>query len=381
MRNKNCIYRNTCDVVAHPTCHLRRAFTLVELLAVTVIIGILAGLTALAINASIQAAKESKTRGTITKLDSAMQIIFEAYEEKFESLNDVYDASNNPVKITNAFVPAENAALAKLHFIRDTMMFEMPVTWEEVLNTTNPPSSPPVNTDVPVRAPVRLGTYRIDPPGVSGLYRRAYINGYNTGGIDPDLASAELLYLIVMNLNPEALASFDESEIGDSDGNGLMEFHDAWENPIHFLRWAPAFAGTDKQPDVKTRYDNLGGAGNMATEWQGGPNDAGNSPTDTELQGAMAAAATAHHDPFDPESQTISWFLYPVIFSAGPDKVFDVNENKKSDGTVLTLPTTPLQWSGTNRPILDAFAAPLGAPITGEGYFDNIHNHRISGGF
>ncbi len=109
----------------------------------------------------------------------------------------------------------------------------------------------------------------------------------------------------------------------------------------------------------------------MVTEWKSGPNDTANPPTDTALQGAMAAAATAHHDPFDEESLTTSWFLYPVIFSAGPDKVLDVNM------TQTTLPASPTTLSD----IIDPFSVPTGAPITGEGYFDNIHNHRISGGF
>ncbi len=348
------------------TLHCKRsAFTLVELLAVVAIIGILAGMSTLALNSATQAAKEAKTRGTILKLDTAMQLIFEEYEEKFEALEKVRNVADGSLVTISSGFAGRQADRAKLHFIRDMMRMEMPTTWEEAIDSA-------AADDAPKAKPIPLGTFQVDVPGVSEFYWRARYNATakhtDLTKINDELASAELLYLIIMNLNPEAFESFNESEIGDYDGNGLYEFHDAWGNPIKFLRWAPAWMGTDKQPDVMT----LGGAATK-DDWKS-PYDADADP-DSELGKAMTAANNNFHDPFDSNASDIAWFLYPVIFSAGQDKEFDVYMG----------PDSPVAPSVTTSPmlphILYPFAAPLGAPVTGEGYFDNIHNHRMSGGF
>ena len=145
-------------------------------------------------------------------------------------------------------------------------------------------------------------------------------------------------------MNPEALESFHSSEIGDFDKNGLLEFHDAWGTPIRFFRWGPAFADSDKQA------------------FDGNPDD-----------------------PFDTREVPEGWFLYPLIVSAGPDKIFDINARSASPiPSSVTFPNIYNPFThdvDVGRPT-DLENKNDGSPSNGVwNHFDNIHNHRSAGGF
>ena len=58
------------------------------------------------------------------------------------------------------------------------------------------------------------------------------------------MQDAECLYLIVMAAMAEegdAREMFKADNIKDTDNDGMMEFVDAWGEPIRFLRWAPGY--------------------------------------------------------------------------------------------------------------------------------------------
>lgn len=55
---------------------------------------------------------------------------------------------------------------------------------------------------------------------------------------------------------------FNESNVGDTDGDGLSEFLDAWGTPIGFLRWSPGFTESE-----------LNGAGGMLQSTGGSPSN------------------------------------------------------------------------------------------------------------
>ena len=157
--------------------------------------------------------------------------------------------------------------------------------------------------------------------------------GYNRlieGGRLP--CRAALLFLIIQNLNPEALEAFRGNEVG-RDGSGMLVFLDAWGKPIRFLRWAPGF-------------------------------------TDSDLMHETIP------DPTDERAGATGWLLYPLIYSAGADGVYGI-------------------WTGGENPpppmvgpdgILEPFAPPYGEygrphPIGSNRHFDNIHNHQRHRGF
>ena len=139
----------------------------------------------------------------------------------------------------------------------------------------------------------------------------------------PEVSSAECLYQIIAHgiNDSEAISQFNESEIADTDGDGCKEFVDGWGQPIFFLRWAPGFDSPIQNKDP-----------------------------------------IKHHDPFDPMNQDPNAFaLYPLIYSAGPDKIRDI-KNANKTGPERTI----------NKPYADNNGESLG-----DGSFDNITNHEL----
>ena len=146
--------------------------------------------------------------------------------------------------------------------------------------------------------------------------------------------------MIVSIGSPEAMEQFNQSEIGDVDGNGLPEFLDGWGRPIAFLRWAPRFSSSS---DIQK------------------------------------AGATNNHDPFDPRKvDSAAWHLIPLIYSAG-------SNGKLGLQTCGATPSGPGYYfaksSQTENMFSDSDFLTLGQPSAAEGsvtdYQDNITNHHI----
>ncbi len=112
-----------------------------------------------------------------------------------------------------------------------------------------------------------------------------------------------------------ALDYFTSAEIGDFDNDGMREILDAWGQPVEFLRWAPGY-----------------------------------------LKGAVATMQTNNSDespdPFDPLKVDNRWSdadptkrpyaLHPLIYSPGPDKVYQIGQGESSPGTTTDYSqTTP----------------------------------------
>lgn len=128
------------------------------------------------------------------------------------------------------------------------------------------------------------------------------------------LASAELLYQIVMGM-PEAESAFNSLEIADTDGNGLNEFVDGWGNPIYFVRWPAKHCNGNT---IISKIQN------------------GTDP-----------------NPFDPQNSN-SYAVFPLIFSAGPDREAGITQGSGS---------APTSGSAGN--------------VDASSYYDNITNHNL----
>jgi prepilin-type N-terminal cleavage/methylation domain-containing protein len=277
----------------------RGAFTLVELLVTVGVIGMVATLVVGALQYARTEARIARTKATIAKLDS---IISRRY--------DSYLTRRVPVDLSG--LTPQQAARVRLDAIRDLMRMEMPERWNDV---TDPP--------------YEFNWGSIPPPALNIVYGAQYQAALSRAGsaLVGQNSHAECLYLIVAS-NPEDLEQFGEGEIGDTDGDGLLEFLDGWGRPIYFLRWAPGFS-----------Y-RLGGLSQIQS---GDPN--------------------ADHDPFDVQRlEGGAFHMYPLIYSAGRDKRYGINTGQN------------VQFKG------DPYANPaIGGPAPEEpgAWFDNIHNHMI----
>ena len=200
--------------------------------------------------------------------------------------------------------------------------------------------------------------------------------------------NAECLYLILESIQVETGegSAFSPSEVGDVDNDNMFEILDAWGNPISFLRWAPGFSesrGPDGQWGVAGVDDDGDGIIDNSSEagWPG--SDDGPSPSPRQSRNGLA-----NPDPFDPlkaDSRFAciatpsafrlnpSFRLYPLVFSAGPDGIYDINVGTLNYSTT-TPPNDPFYSIASGNPIGQQMDTNGDGTIS---YADNLHNHLI----
>lgn len=237
-----------------------RGFTLVELVVVLVIISILASLSLAGMGSLRQRAKIDKTTSTIRKLHEIVWPLVGGIYTRRLAAPSTMTYFSPPAGIASN--PKRWEAWRRRELIRRQQIMEMPETWNEVADInpatggyvlpvpvcaalTEPPNTPfdLVTGSLNFNAPVRAFTARKN--AVSSHPRR------------DDYASAECLFMIVgFSGEPGILETFHASEIGDKDGDGAPEFHDAWGKPILFMRWAPGISYSQiQQADPSTNPD------------------------------------------------------------------------------------------------------------------------------
>lgn len=203
----------------------RRGFTLVELLITVSIIGIMASMVLFAMFGATESARKRKTEALVARLNAIVQAKWESYETR-----------RIPVMFPAATIP-QLAAKMRLDCLRDLMRMEMPDRWSDVEDDPATPfeftsPTPKIARPAPSQGYLRQLTAarnKTPPPSPSDI-------GLNSG--------AECLYMIVkgcVDEDGDGSDVFKPDSIGDTDGDGLLEFVDAWGTPIKFLRWAPGF--------------------------------------------------------------------------------------------------------------------------------------------
>ncbi len=244
-----------------------------------------------------EAARTKKTKAMIAKLDGIITAKYESYRTRRVRLPLRPGARRDAI------------ARALLDARRDLMRMEMPDRWSDV-------------TRGPEAVPTR--------PALHVLYEEAFNDAMTQSGSGSSAvetnASAECLYLIVSTGSADGRASFNESDIGDTDGDGLMEFLDGWGKPIRFLRWAPGFS---------------------------------------ELSDVQVDNYETHHDAFDTRgADPGAYHLVPLIYSAGTDQEYDIYHapNHRYDGDPYADQQIGQGMDHDNN---------------GAGWYDNIHNHYI----
>lgn len=233
---------------------MRRAFTLVELLITVSIIGIMAASVLFAMVGATEMAKRKKTEALVARIDATIQNKWDAYlsrrvpviipdDERFtDQNNNAKWDSGEPFMDANGNGVYDRYPGAKIRLdaLRELMRMELPDRWSDIIqiNYTPPSTFTPTVNPAP-----RVSQLTANPSVWNGYFRRATANPAKLPTLD--FQGAECLYMIIESAMQEdgddASRLIGPDVTGDKDGDGFKEIHDAWGNPIRFLRWAPGF--------------------------------------------------------------------------------------------------------------------------------------------
>lgn len=316
----------------------RHSFTLIELVLVLAIISILAAAVLSAMYGVVEEAKVARTKAQVAKLHELIMSQLEGYGTRAIRLDIPQRTTESVAKL----------ATTRLWAIRDLMRMEMPDRITDL-------NSDSTTIRIPKDTRFGVGNAFVTPATPSKWLSHRRRAGYANATTTTPPASwtvahqgAECLFLIVASLREgesSGLDYFAESEIGDVDEDGMREILDAWGHPIEFLRWAPGYL--------------------------------------SEIQ------PTGAPDPFDPlnvDVQPTTYRLVPLIFSAGPDGIYDIATEEGSP-PLVDYPTTVYPPASSNlwpnNPFLVLTSGlQLGEPVDSDGDgeindVDNVTNHLL----
>ncbi len=321
-------------------------FTLVELAIVMAIIAMLASALLGALYSSQEKARADRTKATIAKLDSVIRSHWETYRTRRVNVARGNSEAARPF------------AARQLQARWDLQRAELPDRYDDICT----PSGSSLNP--------------VDPGGLNSSLQAAYIEAIAAMGVahgESNAAnylsttiratnqSAECLYLVVtVGMVPEDEIKFLDTEIGDTDNDGMPEFIDGYGEPINFLRWAPGFISDIQGPDPVRWPDPLDPLGVGRTVPGGQP--------------ALLQPAGS------PPDNTYGFLLYPLIYSRGPDgagALMLLGQVDTSDPQVALAMRNPYSFYDYNGNPYQRGAYNAEEAAEGGGMDDNIHNHLL----
>ena len=305
----------------------RHAFTVIELMIVIAIIALLAAVAASALGNAAEQAREQRTRAIVRKLD---QLVMERW--------DAFRTRAVPYQPPSNLAP-DARARNRLYAMRELQRMELPDRVSDIVSTSNTAESP-------VSGIAQSSVFR-------GYFRKVQaLTGGDVSKWTTTHQGSECLYLIISSMRDgeqSSLEYFTSSEIGDTDGDGMPEILDGWGYPIEFLRWAPGYRSDASNP-VLTHQER--------------------SPTQPDqfdpIRVDPRVDVRVNTDPADD-----TFALTPLIFSAGSDRLYDVNV----EGTLRYTTTTP-----ANDPYYSSCVVGSVGDINVDGinsWMDNITNHSL----
>lgn len=259
----------------------RGGFTLVELLAVVAIIMILMGLVTYAGFALVGNARESRTKGTITKIDKLLQERSEAFNVYFSNTQNLQNQPEYQQAVLEAGSDTNLAnLLAKKKLLR-----------------------------------------RFFPQNFTEFDLHSSMTDSSKHSADSE--SAEVLYYIlsqgtILGDTPIGSDLFTAEEIKDIDGDGLKEFVDGWGKPLRFYRWPTRLLKPDGSTLDTTHFKQLNKVGPASTtDLATDPDDPSAKTTGSGFTGAATFEANYH---------TPQTFHKMLIVSAGSDTLLGLYE-------------------------------------------------------
>ncbi|MCC9609304.1 prepilin-type N-terminal cleavage/methylation domain-containing protein [Blastopirellula sp. JC732] len=280
---------------------VRRGFTLVEMLVVVTILGLLSGMVLVALAGAAESAREARTRTQIAKLNEFIMNKYESFRTRRTpqpSTSSAFDLGrfdkNGDLKFS-----AREIQGARVDNIRGLMVQELPDRKTD-LQTPYAPGG------------AFTATYARHQRAVMA-FRNASDWPTAYAGWSEENQQSECLYLILASITDgetNATEFLHDSEIGDTDDDGVPEVLDGWGNPIAFLRWPQGYIGFESSlQDIRT-FDSF-------------------DPLRTRTQTVQIGTSyRPQYHPLDPNTSAPTTFLNfnltPLIVSAGKDGIFDI---------------------------------------------------------
>ena len=232
----------TADRPAARPLRPRAGFTLVELLVVIAIIATLLGLTAGAAAAFLTDAREAATRATLAKIDGKLQRRMAALRRSGDRGSGDGSRVGRGV-VSPLSLKTEQARRMPAYLVS----FRPQAGQDGELGTPDDVIPPPLFEEQDLTFRVRNGLDAAgpfagntvdNPDGPDFVPLHADYDAYAADAT----ASSEALYRFLTvgesyGVRDTDEAAFTESELADTDGDGLREIVDGWGNPIRFYRW------------------------------------------------------------------------------------------------------------------------------------------------
>lgn len=311
----------------------RRGFTMIELLVVITIISILLAATLYAIGNAIGAARANATQATLVKLDALLRGRIEAFGVNLKKPTQAKIIERQMALVSNTLeaegVPTLPTAVLQLLARKSLFQQAFPQTLGD--NTT-------------------LGA----------------VGNYFNGNAQNASESSEYLYWILTQADSYGLAppdssEFSATEIGDTDGDGRLEYLDAWGNPLLFYRWPtrllrPAGPTSAVMPALASLQISGLPSDNLTLSKD--PGDGVNLYSDKIAEDLLPP------DVFEKLFHTPRTYYVPLILSAGPDRESGLYQPHVHDDS------TPI-YGNLAQPLPATLADPSYGPL-----LDNLTNHK-----
>ena len=226
----------------------RPGFTLLEVLIVVGIIATLTAMSVVVMSGIAEQANEEATVATIRKLDGLIEARIESFDRAFSQRGTFY---NKYVAATNALLQQKNIYGVRPEVVdvlakKVAFRHNFPQRFEDILKLSFAPNGITAVTDFDGDVQLTSGrTVDTDNNGIPDIIDRTAVQTATQLGMtnvtgDDETIGAELLYWFLNSsggLSREIASDrFSASEVADTDDDGLLEFVDAWGNPLRFYR-------------------------------------------------------------------------------------------------------------------------------------------------